>query len=151
MPRASEVPPPEERVCKRHNKPICPSRWRNGLRNCGCSRCGTELTMSPKWKERRRKKWNTKIITCIDHPDRRCNQAEYICTGHRYCSSCKDRLQDGSYRPEVKRKWAEKEFRNIMKRRRYGSQFHHSSLRGIDLFNRIIGYNLISPTGAIQL
>jgi hypothetical protein len=134
-----EVPPPEERMCTRHNKPICPSKWRNGFRNSGCSRCGTEVTTSPTQQARRKRKWDSKLIFCIIHPDRRCNRSTYIKNGHRHCSSCNDRLEDNSYRPQVKQKWNKREMRRIMERRRQGSQFHHSALRGFDLFSRIVG------------
>src|ERR1700690_2490960 len=35
----SKVPPPQERLCHRHQRPICPSRWRCGCRTVGCSVC----------------------------------------------------------------------------------------------------------------
>jgi hypothetical protein len=35
----SEIPPPEERLCKRHGKPILESRWKNRSRNSGCRDC----------------------------------------------------------------------------------------------------------------
>ena len=133
------VPPAAERMCERHNKPICPSRWRNGFRKCGCSRCGTELTTSRKWQARRAKKWDKTFIFCIGHPDRRCNRAMYVNNGHRYCASCNDRASDGSYLHRVKIKWGKKELRRIMERRKRGSQFSHNALRGFDLFTRIVG------------
>jgi hypothetical protein len=79
------------------------------------------------------------LIFCIIHPDRRCNRSTYIRDGHRHCSSCNDKLLDNSYRPQVKLKWSKKELRHIMERRRRGSQFHHSALRGFELFSRIVG------------
>jgi hypothetical protein len=137
--RTCKVPPPEKRVCIRHNKPICPSRWRNGFRNSGCSVCTTLEMATPKRKEKRKKRWDSTFIFCIYHPDRRCNRSQYIRDGHRYCASCRDRLEDNSYRPQVRKKWAKKELRRIMERRKQGSQFHHSALRGFELFSRIVG------------
>ena len=134
-----EIPPPEKRLCERHNKPICPSKWRSGFRKCGCSRCGTELKTSPSWRKRREKKWDSKMISCIYHPNRRCNRSAYVRDGHRHCSSCRIRLSDNSYRPHVKAQWGKRGLRRIMERRKQGSQFHHSALRGFKLFSRIVG------------
>jgi hypothetical protein len=33
------VPPPAERLCRIHRRPIQPSRWRSGHRTTGCARC----------------------------------------------------------------------------------------------------------------
>lgn len=37
-----DVPAPEKRLCKRHNRPIQPSRWLAGQRISGCSKCNNE-------------------------------------------------------------------------------------------------------------
>lgn len=34
-----DVPPPEQRLCKKHGRPIQPSKWRHGDRTTGCARC----------------------------------------------------------------------------------------------------------------
>ena len=34
-----DAPPPEQRLCKKHGRPILPSQWREGHRNTGCAKC----------------------------------------------------------------------------------------------------------------
>jgi len=36
---AVQLPPPQERLCKKHERPICPSRWKSGHRTTGCWVC----------------------------------------------------------------------------------------------------------------
>jgi hypothetical protein len=38
----NEVPAPEQRLCKKHERPIIPHNWKHGNRNVGCSRCENE-------------------------------------------------------------------------------------------------------------
>lgn len=38
----SKLPPPEQRLCKIHNRPITPHAWRTRHRATGCSKCENE-------------------------------------------------------------------------------------------------------------
>jgi hypothetical protein len=96
MQSGSEIPPPEQRLCKRHNKPIKPSNWVRRNRNRGCSQCDNE----------------------------------------------RNRINGAAQRKQLK-----KNYKRIVEGRARLS----SGMSGIELFNRSIGYNLISPTGVIQI
>lgn len=39
MTKMHAFPPPEERLCRIHNVPIAPSRWRSGHRHTDCAQC----------------------------------------------------------------------------------------------------------------
>jgi hypothetical protein len=39
MSKVHDLPPPEERLCRVHDVPIAPSRWRSGHRHTDCARC----------------------------------------------------------------------------------------------------------------
>jgi hypothetical protein len=39
MPRASKIPLPEKRLCKKHGRPVLVSQWKQGHRNTGCAKC----------------------------------------------------------------------------------------------------------------
>ena len=143
-----ELPPPEQRLCKKHGKPIKPSQWRKRCRNSGCSWCGNERNRSPEARKRREEKWEKKLIFCANHPDRRCSKSAYVCRGRRRCGSCDHKLSSGELRPRSKRNLSKKDYKKIVAKR---TKYLSNGTRGIELFNRSIGYNLISPTGAIQL
>jgi len=144
---ASKVPPPEQRLCRKHNRPILPSRWLNRSRTSGCARCVNERIKSPAARKRRKIKWGSRMIFCINHPDRRCSRSNYVSTGHRYCGSCNVRKSNGEHRSSHVRSVNKHNYKMSLGRRKRLV----GNLRGIDLFNRSIGQNLISATGAIQV
>lgn len=88
-------PPP---LCKKHNRPITPYRWRMGCRNTSCSKCGNADTRSDKNKIKRSNKWNLIYIPCRCHPDRRCNRSAYASLAVRKCASCCTRGAGGKFR-----------------------------------------------------
>jgi hypothetical protein len=143
----SRVPPPEQRLCERHNKPICPSEWLRGKRTTQCASCINGRTRSPRARKRRALRWDSEDIKCINHPERRCNRCSYVIDGHRFCGSCGNRSSNGSFNPAEIRRRNKKAYKKSIERRKK----FRGNLRGIELFNRSIGYNLVGANGAIQI
>jgi hypothetical protein len=113
------IPPPEQRLCRKHGKPIMPSQWKKRNRTTGCSSCGNGHLRSPESRNRRQIKWENIFISCIKHDDRRCNKSCYVSNGRRKCNSCRHRRADGTRTPhseknqsaETRRnRWAKKSF-----------------------------------------
>ena len=52
MRNALEIPPPEERLCVRHGRPIMPNRWQTGNRTVGCARCKSKAGPIPPPEQR---------------------------------------------------------------------------------------------------
>lgn len=101
-----EIPPPEKRLCPKHNKPIFPSAWKRGERKQSCAECKREWAR--KTRPRRKKRWEENFIVCSKHPNRRCNKARYVMDGHKMCASCIDRTSSGV---KVRRnRWRLKEY-----------------------------------------
>lgn len=141
------IPPPEERLCKVHGKPITPSSWRNRKRNTGCSACSNAWRNSPQVRERRTLHWRNNFIACSKHPERRCNRSGYVLRRARFCSGCLNRRADGRSTQAYirgKRKYAYK----IAMRNRYYNIPYPGSLQGLALITRITGLQF-SSTGAL--
>jgi hypothetical protein len=83
-----EIPPPNKRLCVKHQRPICVSKWKHGYRTNGCAKCAYEWRRSPKARKRREKRWDETFISCSFHDDRRCNRSYFVCNGKRRCCSC---------------------------------------------------------------
>lgn len=90
-----KIPSPNKRLCKKHNRPICPSVWLKGSRNVGCGRCAYEKK-SPERIRRdnllakisRRKRWDSgERPCCKNHPTVEVGRV-WIATGRRYCYPC---------------------------------------------------------------
>ncbi len=135
------VPPPEERLCETHGKPIFPSKWLNGCRKVGCVECqGTTRSKTswnkynrsvkgkaadtrfrlPEAKARRAKRWEEEWIVCANHPDRRCNKSHYVYGSVRRCGHCLNHKADGSRRPAFARgmDWKNPQRKNYARRSR---------------------------------
>jgi hypothetical protein len=100
---SDNIPPPEQRLCKKHGKPIMPNQWRSRHYITGCAKCVTERIRSPKARKRRKEKWEKNFISCARHPERRCNKSRYIRDGVRRCGSCSVAKSDGTKRPAYQR------------------------------------------------
>jgi hypothetical protein len=135
-----EIPPPEQRLCKKHGKPICPSQWRKGCRTSECAKCIREVVRSPKVRKRRASKWEKELIPCRKHSNRRCNKSAYVCSGKKVCGSCHrgPKLKDGSYRRSIKRHLRVRAYRKSINLRKY----FRGRMRGLKLFERSTGFNL---------
>ena len=94
-----EIPPPEQRLCKKHGKPIQPSRWKYGRRTSGCTTCTNKEIRGPKARRRRAERWEKNFIPCVNHPTRRSNRCLYVYGGKRRCSTCHTYRKDGTMRP----------------------------------------------------
>ena len=58
---SSKIPPPQERLCKKHGYPIVPSAWREGHRTTRCWKCKKyydDGTPKPSWTHRRKSNRN---------------------------------------------------------------------------------------------
>jgi hypothetical protein len=137
-----DIPPPEHRLCVKHNKPITPSYWRIRCRTTGCSVCVRERQRSPEARKRREKKWQTEFIGCVKHPERRCNRSVYVSTSNRRCCSCHSRLSDGIHKPGHKRRQRKNAYKKIVRGR---THYYSNGMRGVELFNRSTGMNLAIP------
>jgi hypothetical protein len=108
MTGSPKIPPPKQRLCPKHGKPIRPSAWARGYRKSGCAKCSSEYSHSPEAQKRRAAKFDAALknyrkgegnfIPCIKHPDRICNRSYYVLSGGRRCGSCRNRRIDGSKR-----------------------------------------------------
>jgi hypothetical protein len=78
------VPPPEERICEKHKRPITPSQWKQGCRKAGCSRCCNEWNVKYRIKRVERKG----LPRCRNHPKKKASRSVYLKTGKRMCMSC---------------------------------------------------------------
>ena len=143
-----DLPPPEKRLCRKHGRPIQPSAWKAGYRTIRCAKCNKERISSPESRQRRSATWEKNFILCTNHPNRRCNKSSYVHGGVRRCSSCWDKLANGNFRPRRERSLKRKDYRKMVEKR---VKYLSNGMRGIELFNRSIGYNFISPTGAITI
>jgi hypothetical protein len=139
--RNSKVPPPEERLCKKHGRPITPSSWAHGCRTTECSKCITERRQSPEARERRKKKWYSELIICANHPDRRCQLSAYARSGLRRCSSCENRRADNSRSNGYKRGLNKRNYNASVRSRRSGVTSR--SLTALQLFVRNTGMNIL--------
>lgn len=133
-----EIPPPEQRLCKKHRKPICPSSWKQRCRTNQCSECKRERAKSPEARKRREIKWEKEFIPCVKHITRRCGKSRYIHDGGRRCSSCHSKLKDGSSTPTRKRQQGKRNYKVSVERRKY----FRGTMRGLKLFERSTGFNL---------
>ena len=78
-------------MCKKHGKPILPSKIKAGYKNYGCSDCTKIIRSRHKTdnkKEERAKQWDTFFIGCIHHPQERCNRCAYRSNKTKYCWYC---------------------------------------------------------------
>lgn len=105
----SEVPLPEQRLCKKHGTPIMPSAWKAGYRSSRCSKC-------------RRERY-------------------YNADGTLKASAELRRTRRNKIRSSIAN------YKRTLRNRKYKGV----RLQGIELFNRSIGCDLISKTGAIQI
>lgn len=138
-----DIPLPEERLCKKHKRPIIPSRWLNGSRTSGCSKCGREYARSPKARKKRAKRWETAFIACAFHSDRRCNKSCFVFAAKRRCGSCASRNKPsiGGPKRQAQRRHARKRnYKKMTQNRLRG----FGRMRGLELFERSTG--LILPT-----
>lgn len=133
-----EIPPPEQRLCRTHGRPIAPSDWKGGHRNTKCSKCKKESRQSPAVKQRRALKWEKEFIPCNKHSDRRCQKSPYVNNAKRKCSSCGNKLKEGIYRSALKRALSKKNYKRSIELRKH----LRGNLRGLKLFERSTGFNL---------
>jgi hypothetical protein len=143
------IPPPEQRLCVKHGKPICPSFWKAGCRTTGCSKCTRERGRSPKARQRREEKWDNGDIRCKKHPERRAHRSFYVCCGGRKCNWCNTHRADGTSKPGRKRsniRSSNKQHyrKSMILRNRFGGR-----IRGIKLFERATGI-LVSMRGTVE-
>src|SRR5947207_12264193 len=47
-------------------------------------------------KARRRGRWDTQLITCLNHSNRKAVRATYVSDGHKRCNWCNRHTADGS-------------------------------------------------------
>jgi hypothetical protein len=81
---------------------VTPFKQKN-KRHSGCWKCFREHNSKPETRCRREKRWNTEIIACIAHPERRCNKSHYVSNSHRYCCWCIKHRPDGTVKAWRKR------------------------------------------------
>jgi hypothetical protein len=136
-----KIPPPEERLCVKHGRPITPSAWKKGCRISECAKCIKVRTHSPEAQERRAKKWDDGDIRCINHPERRCKRSDYVYNWRRACSSCCDRKANGDRSSKYKRGLRKRNY-TISARLRERGLAHGNALRGLRLFERSTGFKL---------
>ncbi len=104
----SKIPPPRQRLCAAHARPITPSRYRRGCRTTGCSRCSRTRARCPEAKKRRADRYDLSrytraFVSCTKHPNRRCSRSLYVRSGSRRCRSCSCKRTDGTIRPSRRR------------------------------------------------
>jgi len=96
-----KIPPPEERLCRNHGRPISVSGWKSGHRTSGCAKCTNERGRSPEKQAEREAKWRKEFIGCKSHPNRRCNLSAYKRLNAKLCGSCHLRRADRTLRDSV--------------------------------------------------
>lgn len=91
------IPPPNKRLCKTHKEPITLPNWKVGHRTTGCRECERNRKHNPKIRKQLNEKWINTFISCVNHPNRRCNRSYYVCNRARICGSCISRVAGGSF------------------------------------------------------
>lgn len=89
------VPPPEERLCVKHGRPITVKDWLKGCRTSECALCKNIRHRCPQTRSRRAQRWDNGFVSCIIHLDRRCNRSFYVHNGNRKCGTCHTRNAEG--------------------------------------------------------
>jgi len=137
------IPPPEQRLCIKHGKPIQPFRYRAGCRMRGCADCVKETLQ--KSRPHRKKKFDEGNIWCSKHPTRRATRFPYELKSLRRCNWCSRHRVDGSMKPSCKRLRIKS--KNESKYRRSLSLRNQlqGRLRGIHLWERLTGIKLNFP------
>jgi hypothetical protein len=138
-----KVPPPEKRLCKKHGKPIYPSKWLEKHRTTECSKCVNNRTRSPQARARRAKKFDEGDIRCINHPERKANRSQYVLMARRKCGSCSVKWADGTLRPSFNRhnKKASNK-RNYRRAVKCRERYLGGTLYGLRLFERLTGMQI---------
>jgi len=147
----AKIPPPEKRLCRKHGKPICPSLWAKKYRTVGCAGCLRERARSPESRKRRNERWHKEFISCIRHPERRCNRSVYVSMASRKCASCHSHYVDGSPKPSYSRRRNKSSpLKQAMDRRSGYKKFRKrrnnnpfgTKLTGLQIFENVTGLNL---------
>jgi hypothetical protein len=53
--------------------------------------------------QRREVRWQNEVLTCKNHPYRRCNRSLYVRKGMKRCATCEKHRADGSLKPSYLR------------------------------------------------
>ena len=150
----NNIPLPEQRLCQKHGEPIIPAYWRSGARKVGCKFCyratRRRYDNSEKGHARNRRYANSEKGRAARRQYANSEKGRATC--RRYDNSEKGRARNRRYDNSEKgrAKHRRQNYKITMERRKQvltGGR----ALYGIELFNRCIGYNLISPSGAITI
>lgn len=140
----TNFPPPEQRLCSEHQRPICPRRWKQGYRSKGCCLCNNIRTRSVESKNRRTVKWESIFIPCIHHPDRRCNRSNYVISARRKCGSCSSTRANGEKRRSYVRNLNKTHHKRSMRSRERGGT-GNASLSIVQIWERCTGMTAEFP------